>query len=85
MHDKAFFDDLLLSYYRTARIDPDSVNSVAIDDEPHDPHARMMCAGFVGLNPAGSSMIARDTTIMPLVPGLPAIVTLLFAPAAELR
>lgn len=70
---------------RAARVDPDSVNSVAIDDEPHDPHMRLMCAGFVGLNPAGSSMIARDTTIMPLIPGLPAIVTLLFSPVAEFR
>ena len=72
-------------HYRAAKVDPDSINSVAIDDEPHDPHMRLMCAGFVGLNPIGSSMIARDTTIMPLIPGLPAIITLLFSPVAEFR
>ena len=70
---------------RNAKIDPDSVNSVAIDDEPHDPHMRLLCAGFVGLNPGGSSMIARDTTILPLIPGLAAIITLLFTPVAEFR
>ena len=61
------------------------MNSVAIDDEPHDPHMRLLCAGFVGLNPGGSSMIARDTTILPLIPGLAAIITLLFTPVAEFR
>nr|XP_022333202.1 putative ATP-dependent RNA helicase TDRD9 [Crassostrea virginica] len=70
---------------RAAKVDPDSVNSVAIDDEPESPHARLMIAGFVGLNAAGSTMIARDTTIMPLIPGLPALVSLLFCPIAELR
>ena len=75
----------LFIHYRATKIEQDSVNSVAIDDEPHDPHQRMMIAGFVGLNPNGSSVIARDTTIMPLIPGLPAIITLLFAPVAELR
>lgn len=71
--------------FRAVRIEPDSVNSVAIDDEPQDPHDRLMCASFVGLNPSGSSMIARDTTIMPLIPGLPSLIALLFAPMAELR
>lgn len=70
---------------RAAKVDPDSVNSVAIDDEPESPHTRMMIAGFVGLNAAGSTMIARDTTIMPLIPGLPALMSLLFCPIAELR
>lgn len=84
-YEMNFYSMTNIGRLRAAQIDPDSVNSVAIDDEPHDPHARLMCAGFVGLNPAGSSMIARDTTIMPLLPGLPAIVTLLFTPVAEFR
>lgn len=72
-------------HFRTTRVEQDSVNSVAIDSAPHDPHQQMMVAGFVGLNPNGSSVIARDTTIMPLIPGLPAIITLLFTPVAEFR
>ncbi|WAR19603.1 TDRD9-like protein [Mya arenaria] len=70
---------------RGGRVEQNSVNSVAIDDEPHDQHQRMMIAGFVGLNPNGSTVVARDTTIMPLIPGLPAIITLIFTPVAELR
>jgi ATP-dependent RNA helicase TDRD9 len=67
------------------KIDPDSVNSVAIDDEPHYHHDRLMIAGFVGLNPVGSTMVARDTTILPSIAGLPSLVSLLFCPVAELR
>jgi len=70
---------------RTTKVEQESVNSVAVDDAPHDHHQRMMMAGFVGLNPSGSSVVARDTTIMPLIPGLPAIITLLFTPVAEFR
>ena len=71
--------------FRSLRVDPNSVNCVAVDDEPQDPHDRLMVAGFVGLNPTGSSMMARDTTVMPLIPGLPAILSLLFCPVAEFR
>ncbi|XP_021341941.1 putative ATP-dependent RNA helicase TDRD9 [Mizuhopecten yessoensis] len=70
---------------RCAKIEPGSINCVAIDDEPHDPHSRLMIAAFVGLNPGGSTMMARDTTVMPLIPGLPSIISLLFAPITEFR
>lgn len=70
---------------RSVKIDPDSVNCVAIDDEPQDRHERLMIAGFVGLNPGCSTMVARDTTILPSILGLPSIVSLLFCPVAELR
>ncbi|XP_060070551.1 ATP-dependent RNA helicase TDRD9-like [Ylistrum balloti] len=70
---------------RCAKIEPGSINCVSIDDEPHDPHSRLMIAAFVGLNPGGSTMLARDTTVMPLIPGLPTLISLLFAPIAEFR
>lgn len=78
---------LILNYFcnRATKIEPDSVNSVTIDDEPHNQYQRMMVAGFVGLNPNRSSVVARDTTVMPSVPGLPALIMLLFAPVAEFR
>ncbi|KAJ8309140.1 hypothetical protein KUTeg_014014 [Tegillarca granosa] len=84
-YEMNFYSMTNVGRMRAVKIEPDSVNSVAIDDEPQDPHDRLMCASFVGLNPSGSSMIARDTTIMPLIPGLPSLIALLFAPMAELR
>ncbi|XP_056021255.1 ATP-dependent RNA helicase TDRD9-like isoform X2 [Ostrea edulis] len=84
-YEMQFYSLTNVGRMRAAKVDPDSVNSVTVDDEPESPHARMMIAGFVGLNSKGSIMIARNTTVMPLIPGLPALVSLLFAPIAELR
>lgn len=71
--------------FRSVRVDPESVNSAAVDNEPQNRHSRLMVAAFVGLNPDGDVLVARDTTIMPQIPGLPALVCLLFTPTAELR
>lgn len=71
--------------YRTVRIERDSVNSVALDDDPQDAYQRMMVAAKVTLNPSGNTLLARDTTIMPNIPGFPALMALLFCPTAELR
>lgn len=67
------------------RIDPDSVNSVAIDEAPQSKFSRLMVGSSIGMNSAGNCIIARNTTIMPQIPGLPALVTLLFAPYTEYR
>ncbi|KAH3857352.1 hypothetical protein DPMN_099959, partial [Dreissena polymorpha] len=80
-----FYGQTNVGRSRTTKIEPTSVNSVAIEDETHVQTLRMMIAGFVGLNPSGATVIARDTTIMPLMPGLPEMVTLLFTPVAEFR
>ncbi|KAK7104950.1 ATP-dependent RNA helicase TDRD9-like [Littorina saxatilis] len=71
--------------YRGMQVDPESVNSTAIDADPQNKFVRMMVAAFVGLNPKGMTMIARDTTIMPQIPGMQAVMCLLFSPIVEFR
>ncbi len=63
----------------------DSVNSVALHSEPEDRHQRLMVAAYVGVNNAGNTLLARDTTIMPNIPDLPALTAMIFSPAMELR
>ncbi|CAI9737997.1 ATP-dependent RNA helicase TDRD9-like [Octopus vulgaris] len=70
---------------RGAKIDSDSVNCVAIDDNPQNSSARMMVAAFVHMNANGVNVITRDTTLMPHIAGLPALVAMLFTPYCELR
>lgn len=77
--------DLYNACLRVVKVDPESVNSVAVDDDPQNKFSRLLVAGCISMNPAGNSMIARDTTILPQIPGLPALVTLLFAPYTEYR
>ncbi|KAF4521821.1 hypothetical protein B566_EDAN012478 [Ephemera danica] len=66
-------------------IDPNSVNSVLIDDEPQDKFDRLIVAASVHNSQDGNRLTLRQTTIMPNLPGLPALVCLLFAPRVELR
>lgn len=69
----------------SVRVDPDSINSVALDPEPHDTHERLLVAAQVSTNPTGTALTARNTTLLPNVHGLLSSVCLLFAPMAELR
>lgn len=74
-----------LSSFRRIRIDRDSVNSVILDTEPQDKHTRMLVSSYIGLNSDGSTINAKNTTLMPNIHGLPALLTLIFAPCAEFR
>lgn len=67
------------------KIEDDSVNSVMLDDQPGDSHERVLVAAHIGSQLTTNRVIARSTTLLPNIPGLPAILTLLFAPRAEFR
>ncbi|GFO22448.1 tudor domain-containing protein 1 [Plakobranchus ocellatus] len=83
--EMSFSNMTLSGRQRVVKVDPESVNCVSIDDDPRNKFSRLMVASFIGLNPTGNSMVARNTTIMPQIPDLPALVTLLFTPYAEFR
>ena len=70
---------------RPVRIEKMSVNSIVVDNEPQDHHERLMIAAHIQLNPSGNACIARDTTLMPNIHGLPFLVSMLFAPCIEMR
>ncbi|XP_047033672.1 probable ATP-dependent RNA helicase spindle-E isoform X2 [Helicoverpa zea] len=67
------------------RIEWNSVNSVLLDTEPQEKYMRLLVAGDVGCNEGNTRLTLRHTTLMPNIPGLPAILALLFCPVAELR
>ncbi|CAM9496697.1 unnamed protein product [Lampetra fluviatilis] len=70
---------------RSVRVGNMSVNSVAVNDEPQDSHDRLLVAASVNVNQSGSTILLRDTTLMPSIHGLPAILCLIFTPVMELR
>lgn len=45
----------------------------------------MLVAAFVGTNPNGDKLNLRHTTMMPNIPGLPALLCMMFSPMVELR
>ncbi|XP_019494754.1 PREDICTED: putative ATP-dependent RNA helicase TDRD9 [Hipposideros armiger] len=74
-----------ISKFRSVWIEKESINSVIVSDSPEDLHQRMLVAAALSVNATGSTMLLRETTLMPHVPGLPALLSMLFAPVMELR
>ncbi|KAF4089812.1 hypothetical protein AMELA_G00042720 [Ameiurus melas] len=72
-------------HLRSVSIDRNSINSVLVNDRPHDLHHRMLVAGSVSLSASGLYILLKETTLMPHIHGLPAIITMLFTPIMELR
>lgn len=70
---------------KKAHIDRHSVNSVTIDSETGIKHDRLMVATHVAVSASGNAILARETTLLPSLRGLPALMCLLFCPVAELR
>ena len=70
---------------RKVRIERDSINFAAIDDDPINEASRLMIASDISLNASGNGMVLRKTCFMPKYPGLMGICCLLFAPTCEMR
>uniref|UniRef100_A0A3Q3WZZ5 ATP-dependent RNA helicase TDRD9 n=1 Tax=Mola mola TaxID=94237 RepID=A0A3Q3WZZ5_MOLML len=73
------------THYKSVHVERSSINSLAINENPQFKHQRMMVAGTVSVNSTGTRILLRDTSMMPDIPGLPALITMLFTPIMELR
>uniref|UniRef100_A0A8C5C512 RNA helicase n=1 Tax=Gadus morhua TaxID=8049 RepID=A0A8C5C512_GADMO len=62
-----------------------SLNSGVVNEMPQYKHQRMLVAGSVAVSAESANILLRDTTLMPDIPGLPALITMLFTPVMELR
>ncbi|XP_013884818.1 putative ATP-dependent RNA helicase TDRD9 [Austrofundulus limnaeus] len=72
-------------YCRTASVDKTSINSMALNENPHFKYLRMLVAASVSVNSTGTRILLRDTSLLPDIPGLPGLVMMLFTPVMELR
>uniref|UniRef100_A0A673GW50 ATP-dependent RNA helicase TDRD9 n=1 Tax=Sinocyclocheilus rhinocerous TaxID=307959 RepID=A0A673GW50_9TELE len=70
---------------RAVGIERDGINSVMVNESPQNWHERMLVAATVSLSASGSRVLLKETSLMPHIPGLPSIVTMLFTPVMELR
>lgn len=79
------FNLMLGSKDKTVGIEWNSVNSVLLDTNPQDPYERLLVSACVGQNQSGDRLTLRHTTLMPNIPGLLTIVSLIFCPTMEMR
>lgn len=70
---------------KNVKIAPSSVNSVLLDTELEDSSVRLLVAGSVSQNISGHHLTLYNTTLMPRLPGLTALIILIFTPYMELR
>jgi ATP-dependent RNA helicase TDRD9 len=66
-------------------IDPRSVNSVALESDPYCTYQRMLVSAISTYSNESKKVVARETCMMPVIPGLPGLICLTFAPVCELR
>ncbi|XP_075282799.1 ATP-dependent RNA helicase TDRD9 [Opisthocomus hoazin] len=73
------------SQFRSACVQKESINSVIVRDAPEDPFQQLLVAAALSASTTGSAVILEETSLMPPIPGLLALLSVLFAPAIELR
>ncbi|KFQ33915.1 Putative ATP-dependent RNA helicase TDRD9, partial [Mesitornis unicolor] len=74
-----------VSQFRNIFIQKESINSIVVHDALRDPFQQLLVAASLSINASGSTVILAETSLMPPIPGLPALLSMLFAPAIELR
>ncbi|XP_076283323.1 tudor domain containing 9 protein spindle E isoform X2 [Lasioglossum baleicum] len=70
---------------KEVNIGMNSVNAVLLDTDPEDPSQRLLVAGSVSQSAYSSNLTLYNTTLMPRISGLTALIVLIFAPTMELR
>ncbi|XP_050500207.1 probable ATP-dependent RNA helicase spindle-E isoform X2 [Diabrotica virgifera virgifera] len=65
---------------KTIDVEGSSINTVLLDTAPQDPHTRLLVAAYVSQSANSDHLKLRQTTLMPNIPGLPMLLTLLFCP-----
>ncbi|KAI1237565.1 hypothetical protein IHE44_0013645 [Lamprotornis superbus] len=73
-----------ISQFRNVLIHKDSINSIVVNFGAEDPFQQLLVATNVSVTAAGS-VILGETSLMPPIHGLLALLSMLFAPAIELR
>ena len=76
---------MMMGHNKLSKLERESINYVTLDDDPYNRCTRLMIAAEVSLNGRGSGLILRNTSLMPKLPGLASICSLLFAPQVEFR
>lgn len=74
-----------ISKFRCVWIEKESINSVVVSDTPAELHQSMLVAASLSVNATGTTLLLRETSLMPHIPGLPALLSMLFTPVMELR
>ncbi|XP_065540773.1 ATP-dependent RNA helicase TDRD9 isoform X3 [Lathamus discolor] len=74
-----------VSQFRNILIQKQSINSIVLHDASDETFQQLLVSASVSANATGSAVILEETSLMPPIPGLLPLLSMLFAPAIELR
>uniref|UniRef100_A0A8C6IWB9 RNA helicase n=2 Tax=Melopsittacus undulatus TaxID=13146 RepID=A0A8C6IWB9_MELUD len=74
-----------VSQFRNILIQKQSINSVVLHDASDETFQQLLVSASVSANATGTTVILEETSLMPRIPGLLPLLSMLFAPAIELR
>lgn len=74
---------LMQPNHREIIIDPQSVNSITLIDDPGNIHGRLIVAANITQSESG--IVIHETAAMPPIPGLPVVLAMIFAPDVIFR
>lgn len=82
--ESQIFGAIAASANKQASIDPQSVNSVLLSSCTHDATESLVVAVSMTEKSGGNQVTARETTLMPNIPGFAALMAMIFAPRIDL-
>lgn len=79
------YSAIRIGTWKSVSIERESVNSILLDTDPQDVHERLLVAATVSEAVNRQMLTARNTTLMPNIHGLGALLTLIFCPTMQIR
>ena len=80
-----FVSPNFLNHQQSISIERNSVNCITLEPDLKCSNDRLLVAASVAMSNNQNKIIARETSMMPYIPGFASLMTLLFTPFAELR
>lgn len=74
-----------ISFWKTVLTERDSVNSLVLNTDPQDTHERLLVAAKITESSGGHGILARQSTLMPNIPGFGPLVAMLFCPKMQVK
>jgi hypothetical protein len=74
-----------IGHFKNVKLERESINYVTLDDDPYNDDKRLLITSEITLNNHGNVLLLRKTCLMPKIPGITSLCSLLFAPTIELR
>lgn len=79
------YSAMRLGGLKTVTVENHSSNSILLDNDPQDPHEKLLVATTITESSINGQLTVRETTVMPSIHGFAPLMALLFCPTMEIN